>query len=150
MFRIALLLSVDMFLLIAAIFLLVYISKNQLSKWFTYGAVAIVITIITMMICSVCCSVCMRHCSQGAMQNECSYEENCPQQMMGHGMQMGHCSKMMGKGDCCKEMKECKMDRCEDGDDDDGECEEKKECNMTKTVIITKDSMPHHEMMKKK
>jgi hypothetical protein len=116
--KLALLASVELFVLIAAIFLLVYITKQQVSKWFTYSTVAIVITILAMMICTMCCVLCCRHCGQNRMQNECRFEEERCNKMMMFRMQNheGGCPEemMMHEGNCCKEK--------------EGACEMKKEC----------------------
>lgn len=115
--KLALLLSVELFVLIAAIFLLVYITKQQVSKWFTYGGAAIVITILGLMICSVCCAICCKGCGKNRMKKECRIEQKrCTRMMM-----KGDCSegKMMGEGNCCKKEAACEIK--------EEECEMKKE-----------------------
>jgi len=138
--KLALLLSVELFVLIAAIFLLVYISKQQVSKWFTYGSVAIVITILGLMICSVCCAICCKRCGPERMEKECRIEEKRCNKMMMMKMQGEGCSEgeMMSEGNCCKKKEACEMKK---------ECEIKKEAcckgkdgKVVKDVVI--DSIP--------
>jgi hypothetical protein len=159
--KLGVLLSFEMFVLIAALFLLVYITKSQVSKWFTYASVTIVIVTILMMVCTLCFG-CMHH-MRGGMERECMEQGGPPHRMM----MMHH--GMMGKGNCdgmekcegmegCKEMEGCKgMEGCKDKE----ECEDmpcckhgmgmgKEKC-MEKEIIITKhDSMPKKEVIIKK
>ena len=128
--KLPLLLSVELLVLIAGIFLLVYIAKQQVSKWYTYGTSLIVIFTVGMMICSVCCAVCMRHCGPQGMREECRMDEKCgPGGMMHPGMR-GECNhEMMREGKCEKEMME--GDECEKGMMGKGGCEkDMKECEM--------------------
>lgn len=114
--KLALLLSVELFVLIAAIFLLVYITKQQVSKWYSYGSVAIVITILGLMICSVCCAICCKGCGPNKMKKECRMEQR-------------RCSKMMIKDGCPEEM----MMRGGNCYKNDEACEMKEEaCEMKK------------------
>ncbi|MGQ0829145.1 MAG: hypothetical protein ACT4ON_12215 [Bacteroidota bacterium] len=142
--KLALLLSVELFVLIAAIFLLVYITKQQVSKWFTYGSVAIVITILGLMICSACCAICCRGCGPNKMKKECRVEaKRCTKMMMRNGCSEG---MMMREDNCCKKEKACRMEE---------ECEMKTEAcckgkdeKMIKVCI--KDSLPKKEVIIKK
>lgn len=119
------LLSVELLVLIAAIFLLVYIAKSQVSKWFTYSTALIIVVVICMMICTVCCSMCMRHCGMGGMQKECRMEMRMDGDDMGCPKMHGGCKHaMMGESECKGEMnecegeiKECKMHEHEGGKD---------------------------------
>ena len=107
------LLSVELLVLIAAIFLLVYITKSQVSKWFTYSTALIIVVVILMMVCTVCCTMCMRHCGmEGGMRKECRMEMQMggPEgMMMEHRMHGGCEHEGMGEGECENEMKECEM-----------------------------------------
>ncbi len=108
--RLCALLSAELFVLIAAIFLLVYITKQQVSKWFTYSSVSIIIVMLMIMVCTICCAMCMRHCGPRGMERECRMEERCgPGPMMMHRMHGGCPHEMMGEGNCENEMKECDM-----------------------------------------
>ena len=150
-FKLALLLSVEMFVLVAAIFLLVYIIKSQVSKWFTYGAALIIIKVLIMMICTVFGAICIKHCSQNNQQKECRFEDNkCEKGMM---FMRGHheCSEeMMQEGKCEHSMKGCEMDK---------NCKGMKGCeemgmggkSMCKEMIITnEDSLPKKQIIIKK
>lgn len=156
--KLSLLLSVELLVLIAAIFLLVYITKQQVSKWFSYGAVSIIIVNILIMVCTVCCSMCMRHCGKKGMKKECRMEEQCgPGPMMFHKMHGGCSEEMMMRSGCSEKMMmrggrcEKEMRECEEGEGG-GECEDMGACKMgmgkgedhciKKEIIITsKDSV---------
>ena len=153
-FRLCALLSIELLVLIAAIFLLVYITKQQVSKWFTYGSVSIIIFMLMIMVCTVCCTLCMRHCGHRGMERECRMEERCgPPLMMMHHMQGGCPHEMMGEHNGCKDMKEC-----EEGEENEhggdmpcckkGMHEEK--CIKKEIIISDKDSMPKKEIIIKK
>ena len=113
--RLCIALSVELFVLISAIFLLVYITKQQVSKWFTYSAVSIIIVMLMMMVCTLCCAMCMRHCGPGRMGMECRMEggmdERCgpPPMMMMHKMRGGCPHEMREEGECENEMEGCEM-----------------------------------------
>ena len=154
--KLGVLLSFEMFVLIAAIFLLVYITKATVSKWFTYASVTIIIVILMMMVCTLCFG-CMHHMRMGGMERECMEQGGPPHRMM----MMHH--GMMGKGNC-EEMEKCEgMEGCKEmeGCKDKEECEDmpcckhamgmgKEKC-MEKEIIITKhDSMPKKEVIIKK
>lgn len=141
--KLALLLSVELFVLIAAIFLLVYISKQGVSKWFTYGTVAIIITVLMLMICSVCCAMCGAKCGPERMQKECRFEEEgCNKRMM-FKMCAAACQDemRMTEGKCCKEEEE---EECEMKKED---CCKGKDRKVIKEVVI--DSLPKKEIIKK-
>lgn len=149
LFKVALLLSVEMFVLVAAIFLLVYITKSQVSKWFTYSAAGIVISVLMMMVCTTFGAFCMKHCSQNNQQKECRFGDNkCEKGMM---FMRGHqeCSEeMMQEGKCEHSMKECEMN-----DDCKGKkgCEEMEGKSMCKEmIIINDDSLPKKQIIIKK
>ncbi len=154
------LLSVELLVLIAALFLLVYIAKSQVSKWFTYGTVLIIITIIVMMVCTVCCAMCMRHCGPGPMPGECGMEQQCGPggMMMHHGGMMkrimirdGKCEEEMEEGEMRGEGGEMKchegagMKCCKEGEDKD--CCKK---GMHDGKCMDKDSMQKKEVIIKK
>ena len=152
--RLCALLSAELFVLIAAIFLLVYITKQQVSKWFTYSSVSIIIVMLMIMVCTICCAMCMRHCGPRGMERECRMEERCgPPPMMMNGMHGGCPHEMMGEGNSCKDMNEC-----EEGEENEqggnmpcckkGMHEEK--CMKKEMIISEKDSMPKKEVIKKK
>ncbi|MES2838509.1 MAG: hypothetical protein V4667_13355 [Bacteroidota bacterium] len=130
--------SAQLLVLIAALFLLVYVTKQQVSKWFTYGSVAIIIVTLIMMICSLCCTLCMSHCSSnGAMNGNCGPNQNCGNEMM-MCSPGGSCSKMGGNPHMmmCKDGSSCEgMAGCEDM----SECESNEET--TKVIVIEKDSV---------
>jgi hypothetical protein len=148
--KLGVLLSFEMFVLIAALFLLVYITKSQASKWFTYASGAIVIVTILMMVCTFCFAA-MHHNRKGGMERECmEHGRPHPGMMMHHGgcpeEGMGRCEEMEGcKGmEGCKEKEECEdMPCCKHGMGNE-------KC-MEKEIIITKhDSMPKKEVIIKK
>lgn len=151
LFKLALILSVEMLVLIAAIFLLVYITKQQVSKWFTYGTSAILIALLAMMVCTMCCTMCMHHRKGMQMNRECVIRtEGCENGMMESGMRPP-CPPpmMMHGGNCCKEKEK---GECEHRNN----CESNEECDMHekgmhKMMKVTiEDSMPKKEIMIKK
>lgn len=148
-FKVTLLLSVEMFVLVAAIFLLVYIIKAEVNKWFTYGAALIIIKILIMMVCTFFGAICIHHCSKNNEQRECRFDDNkCEQDMM---FKRGHheCSEgMMQEGKCEHSMKDCEMNQ-----DCKGKmgCEEMEGKSMCKEIIITdKDSLPKKQVIIKR
>ncbi len=159
--KLPMLLSVELLVLIAALFLLVYITKSQVSKWFTYSTALIIIFTVCLMVCSVCGAVMMHHGGHGGMGGECRMEEQCGPggMMMHHGGMMkrivirdGECEDGMnecemqgegGKMDCCKKHGDMKCDK-EGGDMD---CCKK---GMHEGKCMDKDSMPKREIIIKK
>ncbi len=109
--KLALLLSVEMFVLVAAVFLLVYITKSQVNKWFTYGAVGIIISLLMMMTCSTFGAICMKHCSRNKEQKECRFEDNNNEKgmMFKHGHRECSEEMMQEDGKCEHSMKDCEM-----------------------------------------
>ncbi len=147
--KLALLISVEMFVLIAAIFLLVYITKQQVSKWFTYGSFAIIITVLAMMVCTMCCVIC-GHCGQNRMERECHFENERCNKMMMMKMHEGRCEEMEGEDDDCEMKKNCEMKKeCCEGKEGmmKKECCEGKDGKMVKVII---DSLPKKELNIKK
>jgi len=167
--KLPMLLSVELLVLIAALFLLVYITKSQVSKWFTYGTVLIIIFTLCLMICSVCGAVMMHHGGHGGMGGECRMEEQCgPGGMMMHqgGMMkrivikngecedemMENCGMKGGDMKCCKEgegMDCCKKHggmKC-DMEGGDMNCCKK---GMNEGKCMDKDSMQKKEIIIKK
>lgn len=149
-FKLALLLSVEMFVLVAAIFLLVYIIKSQVSKWFTYGAAIIIIKVLIMMICTVFGAVCIKHCSQNNQQRECHFGDNkCEKGMMSMRGHHGCSNEMMQEDKCEHSMKGCEMDN-KDCKGKKG-CEEMEGKSMCKEmIIINDDSLPKKQIIIKK
>jgi len=74
-FHLPFLVSVELLVLIAGLFLMVYIAKQQLSKWYSYGSAAIVIFTLIMIICTCCTALCMRHCGDNKMNRECAIQK---------------------------------------------------------------------------
>ncbi|MBI2269624.1 MAG: hypothetical protein HYU69_04615 [Bacteroidetes bacterium] len=147
-------LAFETLVLIAALFLLIYINKNQLSKWYRYAGIAIVVFIMGLMLCSVAASCRMcghkkmggcemsgmgKHkrmmCMSATMQGGCCEQmmQGCGNKMMGcgmgHGMGMGmhHGSCGMGMGSGCmmgSDKGHCGMDKEDCGMKNDDEKEE--------------------------
>ena len=148
--RLPLLLSVELLVLIAAIFLLVYITKQQVSKWFTYGTSLIIVFILFLMVCSVCCAICMRHCGPPrGMNGDCKMEQECgPGGMMHHG-----CMKriIIRDGKCAEDMEEGEMN--EEGGGDKPCCKKgmhEDQCMKKEMIVTEKDSIPKKEVIIKK
>lgn len=165
--KINFLLSFEVLVLIASIYLMSHISRNQLGKWYRYGGIAIIVFMLGIMTCTTVAGVhhscsmngncgggeCKMkmisgHCGMGGMKG-------CSMMMGGHGMGMCGMNKGMDccKGgmqiDCCKGMsghcemekeESCcgkKMEGCKMEDKDDDDMEE----HMEKEVIIKKDTI---------
>lgn len=148
-FKLALLLTLEMFVLVAAIFLLVYIIKSQVNKWFTYGVAVIIIKILIMMLCTFFGAICIHHCSKNNEQRECRFDGNRHEHdmMFKHGHQ--ECSEeMMEEGKCEHSMKGCEMN---EGCEEKMDCEKMEGKSMCKEIIITdKDSMPKKQVIIKR
>ena len=98
-------LSVELLLLIATVFLMVYITKQQVSKWFTYGSRIILIGVILMMACTLCCAICMHHCGMHEMKPGKHHHK---MMLMHNG---GHMSRMEqeDEGEEMEEMEACEI-----------------------------------------
>jgi hypothetical protein len=141
-------LAIETFVLIAAIFLFIYIQKNELSKWFRYAGIAIIAFVLGLMLCSMlaCCRIAckqkmeMQYRHDGFMRGECSEgrgecsegrgecsegrgecSEGRFEGRMGHGrMGMHH----RGRGESCEMDGKCEMGK--------GSCEMESKCEMGK------------------
>jgi len=85
-FKLNALFTFEFFVLICAIFLLAYINKEQLNKWYKYGAYAIIAFVAMIIICTainICCRSCYKQCN-----TESCYAQKCD----------SHCRKA-----CCKD-----------------------------------------------
>lgn len=116
-FHLPFLVSVELLVLIASLFLMVYIAKQQLSKWYSYGSAAIIIFTLIMIICTCCAALCMRHCGNNRMNRECDMQKGMHGEYgMEEGMRMHKMMMMQRMNECCGEekMECCKMmkDEC--------------------------------------
>ena len=138
-FKLALLISVELFVLISAVFLLVYIIKQQVSKWFAYCSTVIVLSILVMMICTIFGAMCARHFNYNRIRNEYRYKEN----KCNEGEMAPYCSHgTIHESECSEGMKECEMN---------DKCGSKEEKVIRKEVIISdNDSLPKKTMIIKK
>lgn len=154
-------LAFETLVLIAALFLLIYINKNQLSKWYRYAGIAIVIFVSGLILCSIGagCRMARHHkmagCEMGGgmrmqMMMNGGMGGCCEQMMPGCGMGMGMMGCGMGHGmrmhrgswggECCEKGK--RGGRCEMEDEDD--C-----CEMKKGKCDKEDDEEKEECMKK-
>ena len=134
-------LALEAFVLLSALFFLIYVNKNQLSKWYRYAGIAIIVFIIGLMLCTMCagCKMC-HHGGEGSemegrhhmkmMYMDREMQEGCCDEMMEgcerggmdcerRNMRMHHRSHGRNMEGCCEEMG--RGDCCEGGG---GECEE--------------------------
>lgn len=163
--------AVETIALIASLFLLIYINKNQLSKWYRYAGISIFIFVIGLMLCTA--TSCFKMCGHGRKSgcemgggkqihkmymNKGMNSGGCDMMMQGCGNKMSHCGKGMGMNDGSN----CKMNKnscCEMGSDDaccemsKGKCDmdmgdsnDKAECKMK----CKKDSIVKKEVIIKK
>jgi ABC-type nickel/cobalt efflux system permease component RcnA len=145
-------LAIETMVLIASLFLLIYINKNQLSRWFRYAGIAIVAFILGLMLCTVCCA-CRMHCkrmndcemghSDGARMHmnqgmgDCCGQmaSGCHDRERGMSRHHGSCSMSMGNGcemgakeGCCEKMGKGKCGKEDDEDDEEEEDDAKGKC----------------------
>lgn len=133
--KLNLILAVETLVLIASLFLLIHISKNQLSKWYRYAGIAIVVFVMGLMLCTMVasCRMCGKNrksdCEMGSqrMKMKCMSAEmqsGCCAQMMhgcnGGGMDCGSGKEMgMNSGSCGMNKSSCcmmgKSEGCCDG-----------------------------------
>jgi hypothetical protein len=94
-------LAIETLVLIAAIFLYIHINKNQLSKWFRYAGIAIIVFVLGLILCSMlaCCRMCC-HRGMGGMERDGRGMGDGPrmEMMYMHQGMMGDCSE--GRGEC--------------------------------------------------
>lgn len=161
--KINFLLSFEVLVLIASIYLMSHISRNQLGKWYRYGGIAIIVFVFGIMTCTIVTGVhhgCMMNkecgggeCKMEMMKGDCGMGgmKGCSMMMGGHGMGMCGMNKRMDccnggmQMDCGKGMSgHCEMEKeesyCEkkmEGCKMDGEDDE----HMEKEVIIKKDTI---------
>jgi hypothetical protein len=130
--QINLVLAFQTFVLITALFLLIYINKNQLGKWYRGGAIAVIIFIICLMICTTVNS-CRMSCNHGMeMQGVCPD----PGRMKEMFMRKGSCETERGgamdqREGCCEDAKS--KGCCEDVKSE-GKAKSKGMCEMDSTV----------------
>jgi len=139
--KINFLLAFETLVLIAAIFLLLNIKKQEAGKWLTFIAYAIILFIVGLMICTTANGCCREgeereSCHGGKMEKVrmeremgmghhgmmmmrgCGMEQGCRMGMMRSGcMENRSCCGMGGGMSCCKEMEEeCEMEKEGKGD----------------------------------
>ena len=96
-------LALETLVLIASLFLLIYINKNQLSKWYRYAGIAIVVFIGGLMICTMGAG-CRMACHHRMGMSECE---------MGGGQRMNMMFMHRGMGECSEGMSGCEEERME-------------------------------------
>lgn len=95
-----LVLSVQILVLLATIYFLSYVYKNNLNKWYKYASVLLTLFMSGLIICSLVAYTCHGHCYNG---NRCEKGSNyCQADNNGHG-----CNKMQKS--CKKSGSNCKM-----------------------------------------
>ena len=137
-FKLAILIAIQIFVLISAIFLMIYTNKQQAGKWYSYASGAIVIGILVMMICTTFGAVVvhkMQH--DNRMMEHCGYHDrmmngNCEH----HGMECEEGDEGCGMDEQCKHSCEKEM----------GE----EHCMKKEIIITTNDSLPKKEIIIKK
>jgi hypothetical protein len=165
LFHVAALFCLELLALTAAVFLFLYIKKENFNKWFSFAAAAIMGLVLLTMAASFVGAICM-HCHGG--KEECREEKRMIfRHEMGRGMEMGmegmnpHERVIRIEGDCpegmegCKNMGECgksgmegcemtkgcEMECCKGKKDGQCDMKEMKENKMTikkDTVIVKK------------
>ena len=143
-FKLGMLVSVQLIALTCALFLCIYVKKNDSGKWYSFFSYAITSVILLMMVAAFVGMICMACCKRGC--NEGGEEKR------GHGYHQ----MWRGQGGCERGDENC--GRCRQNCDDDGEecegdegscneesdCEEGKSCKMPegeKKIIIIKDTL---------
>jgi hypothetical protein len=170
LFRMSALFSIQLIALTAAIFLFLYIKKQDLNKWYSFASAAIIGLVLMSMAACFIGAVCMHCC--GGHRGEGNEEKRIiirgGEDGMGMGMRGEHRRMMMHMGEghggaemnCCPEMKGhgemrgCEgMEGCEGMKGCEMECCKGKEghCDMDgKKVIITKDTVAVKKVAPKK
>ena len=113
LFHLSILFSVELLALTGALFLLLYIKKENFGKLYSYIAAAITGLVLLMMAASFVGAICMHCCRDhrgGEEKRMFIHREMGPEMEMGRGMGMhhemgmGHHREMMGMGEGCPEM----------------------------------------------
>jgi hypothetical protein len=140
--------SIQLLALTGALFLFVYIKKENMNKWFSFAAAAILGLVLLTMIASFVGAICMHCCEQSRRAHEggerreermiirggmgegmeMMERHHRMMEMKGEGMECGECPEGACKEgmECCKEGGKCEMDgkggKCE-MDGKGGKCE---------------------------
>lgn len=98
-------LAIQVFVIAVCIFVLAYISKNQLSKLYKYVTSALAVLATVLLVVSISFGMCGHGCHKGE-KGSCAKESSCEKGKKScHGKKYEHCSK---KGSCEKGEKDCK------------------------------------------
>lgn len=104
-FKLNMILTVEIFVLIAAVFLLSYISRHQLNKWYRYTATGIVIFLGLIVLCTIVNAFCISCCKRSGKECKFNSESSCCHR--NESCDKGH----YGKKDKCERYSRCDKDK---------------------------------------
>ncbi len=141
LFKLGILVSVQLIALTCALFLCIYVKKHELSKWYSFFSTAITSVIVLMMVATfvgiICMACCKRNCHEGGEEKRMYMHQK--MWRGGHGgcqMNEENCGRGEGMG--------CRGEENEECDGDESDCKDGKSCKMPdeeKTIVIIKDTI---------